>query len=72
MNGTLRELKRRISKEYLGKRGIHAVGIREGEGALYVYVSPDAPDQEAILEEIERQAAPVKVVVVCEESASIT
>lgn len=56
------ETKERVSRKYLGKAGIHGVGIRRSRNALAIYVdtSPD-PDRERIMKEIEKDAAPYEV-----------
>jgi hypothetical protein len=73
MSESLDEVKRRIARKYLGKAGIHGVGIRRAQNALNVYAKADAsPDQQQLLKEIEREAAPYKVIVTQEERPSIT
>lgn len=73
MAETLEDLKRRLRHQYLGKHGIHGVGIRRSENAVCLYVSPDInPDQEPVFGEIERQAEPSNVIVILEEPPSIS
>jgi hypothetical protein len=73
MSETLDEVKRRIAHKYLGKAGIHGVGIRRSQNALNVYMGADPSlDQKQLLKEIEREAAPYKVIVTQEERPSIT
>jgi len=72
MNETLDETKTRISRKYLGKAGIHGVSIRRSQNALCVYLDANfAHDQETILEEIEKEAAPYKVLKIEEERPTI-
>lgn len=67
------EVQERVTRKYLGKAGIHGVGIRRSRNALSVYVDPSSgPDQEHILEEIEKEAAPYRVLKIEEERATIT
>jgi hypothetical protein len=63
MTETLESVKDRISNRYLGKAGIHAVGVRRSTNAIMVYVQPtgDATQQWA-LECLRKDASPYKVV----------
>jgi hypothetical protein len=62
MSKSLDEVKKHISRKYLGKAGIHGVGISHSQNAVRVYMQPDADDaQEDLLKEIEKEAAPFKV-----------
>ena len=63
MDDRLTETKRRLSARYLGREGIHAFGLRRSEGAVAVYVDlgSDSVEQERLLLEIEREAAPFPV-----------
>ncbi len=73
MEKSLDEIKQDISQKYLGKSGIHSVGIRRKQNALYIYTdSEPSPKQEAVLEEIKKEAAPYSVVTVAEERAKIS
>lgn len=72
MSGSLDEAKERVSRKYLGKAGVHGVGIRRSRNALAVYMKPSSePDRERILGEIEKEAAPYAVLRIEEERASI-
>jgi hypothetical protein len=67
MDEKLRSVKDRISERYLGKDGIHSVGLRRSANAITVYVAPteDANQeelQERTLENLRRDAAPFAVV----------
>lgn len=73
MAETLEDVKAHLRNQYLGKSGIHGVGIRRSENAVCVYMNAHAgPDQETVLKDIEKQAAPFKVIVIREEPPSIT
>lgn len=71
MSKSLDEVKQDISEKFLGKCGIHSIGIRRKNNALYVYTEA-SPNQEAVLEEIKKEAAPYSVVTVEEERAKIS
>ncbi|HEX2079624.1 MAG TPA: hypothetical protein VHG08_17995 [Longimicrobium sp.] len=68
MPRTLDEVKAGVSGKYLGRAGIHGVGVRRAQGALAVYLRPgDVTEQERVLRAIEAEAAPYPVIVVSEE-----
>lgn len=68
MARTLDDVKSSVSGKYLGRAGIHGVGVRRAQGALMVYVhSSDPGEQARVIREIEAEAAPFAVVVVNEE-----
>ncbi len=72
MTKSLEEVKEHLSAKYLGRAGIHSVGISRIEGTVRVYVQPEADDElEQILEEIERDAAPYKIVSIKSDRPSI-
>lgn len=72
MDKSLDEVKEDISQKYLGKSGIHGIGIRRKKNALCVYTDTEtSPKQKAVLEEIKKQAAPYSVVTIEEERAKI-
>jgi hypothetical protein len=68
MAHTLDDVKVIISGKYLGRAGIHGVGVRRSQDALMVYLhSGDPAEQARVLREIEAEAAPYRVVAVTEE-----
>ncbi|HEU0015371.1 MAG TPA: hypothetical protein VFQ45_16905 [Longimicrobium sp.] len=68
MSRSLEDVKNSISGKYLGRAGIHGVGMRRSQGALMVYVhSSDSGEQARLLREIEAEALPYRVVAVEEE-----
>jgi hypothetical protein len=70
---TLDEVKELLSTKYLGRAGIHSLGISRAQNAVHVYVQPEAEDElEDVLKEIEREAAPYKIVPVKSGRPSIT
>ncbi len=73
MSKSLDEVKEHVSMKYLGKAGIHSVGISRAENALRVYVDSEAEDAlNDVLSEIEREAAPFKIVPIKSDRSSIT
>ena len=70
MSKSLDEIKENISQKYLGKSGIHGIGIRRKDNALYIYGEKDSIKKD-VLEEIEKDAAPYTVVTIEEEKPKI-
>ncbi|MGH8067913.1 MAG: hypothetical protein ACRERE_22345 [Candidatus Entotheonellia bacterium] len=65
---TLEEVKERLKGHYLGKAGIHGMGISRTQGAIRVYVSTaSGPNQTDILEQIRQEAEPFGVIVIRED-----
>ena len=72
MDDPLDETRRRIAREYIGKAGIHGVGISRSRNAIRIYVRPDAgTEQKVTLAEIGQAAAPFEVLIVEEEPPKI-
>lgn len=72
MPETLESVKDRISERYLGKSGIHAVGVRRKQNAITVYVQSSGTDaQEGLLRELRDEAAPYDVLVRDSPSATL-
>ena len=73
MSKSLDEVKEHVSMKYVGKAGIHSVGVSRAENALRVYVDSEAEDAlNDVLSEIEREAAPFKIVPIKSDRSSIT
>jgi hypothetical protein len=69
---SLETTKGRLRRKYLGKGGIHGIGLSRAKQAVQVHLSwdPDrAPAARAILDELRRDAAPYDVFVTIEEMA---
>jgi hypothetical protein len=68
MPKSLRELKDHIRTQYLGRCGIHGLGISEKRDAITVHVAPRKNnDQESVLHEIRQSIAPHGLIVVEED-----
>ena len=62
MAETLDSVRERISERYLGKAGIHAVGVRRSANALTIYVDSVDDDQQAeTLASLRKDASPYAV-----------
>jgi hypothetical protein len=65
MNDPLNEVRNEIARKYLGKAGIHGIGISRARGAIRIYMRPDASaEQQTVLAEVARDAAPFPVLIV--------
>jgi hypothetical protein len=70
---TLEDVKSLVSEKYLGKAGIHGVGMRRSKAAVTLYVDPEErPDRQEVLGLIEKEIKPFNLLVVEEGQASIT
>ena len=70
---TLDEVQALLTEKYLGKAGIHGVGLRRNKSAIAVYVEPGAPaEHEALLAQIKEEVSPFNLLVVEEERSSTT
>ena len=73
MSKSLDEVKKHVSKKYLGKAGIHSIGVSRAENALRLYVDSESEGALInVLTEIEKEAAPFKVVPIRSDRSSIT
>jgi hypothetical protein len=70
----LGETKDRLRQHFLGRGGIHGLGLSRAKRAIRVYISPasQASDRQAVLDELKKEAAPFAVVVVEEEKPHLT
>ncbi len=65
MARTLDSVKKKLSEAFLGRGGIHAIGIRRSQNAIALYLhSPPGEERDRVIEEARRAAAPFAVVVV--------
>jgi hypothetical protein len=72
MPESIQELKNRLRQTYLGKAGIHGVGINRVGQVIRVYVGDHGqPDEEEVLEQLRRSAEPFPVQVIREEPPNL-
>jgi hypothetical protein len=71
MTDPLEEAKGRLLR-YLGKSGVHGVGLRRSENAVCVYFDARPPGHEELLQEMEREISPVRLIAVYEDRPSLT
>jgi len=68
MERTLDAAKAAVSARYVGRAGIHGIGIRRAQNALTVYLhAADLDEQAEVLRQIESDAAPYRVMTIVEE-----
>jgi hypothetical protein len=69
----IEDVKRKLSERYLGKGGVHAIGLSRSENTLRLYVHAESgADWKKLLEKVTKEVAPYKVVVIEEERPSIS
>jgi hypothetical protein len=69
---SLEVIKQRLSRKYLGRGGIHGIGMSKVGNAVRVHLVSSADPgersrQSAILDELKRDAAPYEVIITFEE-----
>jgi hypothetical protein len=72
MAETIDEVKARLSRKYLGKFGVHGVGVSRSQNAIKLYVDQQTEIASSSLKAIEKDAAPCKILVVKEERPKIS
>jgi hypothetical protein len=72
MAKTIDEVKAQVSRKYLGKFGVHGVGISRSQNAIKLYVDQGSEIAASRLKAIEQDASPCKVLIIREESPKIT
>lgn len=61
----LERAKRRLSERYIGIAGIHGLGLLRADRVLRVYCVPgESAHRQSILEQLKRDAEPLKVEVI--------
>ncbi len=69
MNDSLDTVKRRISAKYLGKCGVHGVGLSRSANAICIYLDEKSDKQPPCLDELKNDANPFQVLTFREERA---
>ena len=64
----LKTVKTLLSRRYLGKAGIHAMGMRPAANAISVYMAPGSGERyKQLLEDLKKEAEPFEVLFTEEE-----
>jgi hypothetical protein len=64
----LERVKSLLGRRYLGKAGIHAMGVRPASNAISVYMAPGSVERhKELLETLKKEAEPFEVVFTEEE-----
>ena len=72
MTESLRQAKNRLRRQFLGRAGLHGLGLRPAENAICVYADADeTPGQQALLAEIELAAQPFRVIVIRDQRPTV-
>lgn len=73
MAESLEDVKNRLRESFVGKGGIHGVGLSRSKQAIRVYIHPDDnANRAALLDQVQKSAQPFPVIVVKEERPQIT
>lgn len=71
---SLDETKRQLSRRYVGRSGIHAIGLSRARNAIRVYlnapVTGETDEQRSTLRSLEGDALPYPVLLTIEEPAT--
>jgi hypothetical protein len=68
MPESLEAVKNRVRQSFLGKAGIHGVGMSRARQAIQVYMSADGrTGQTDVLEQLRKSAAPFPIIVIQED-----
>jgi hypothetical protein len=72
MFDSIESVKNRVRKAFLGKAGIHGIGLSRAEKAIRVYLTRQAgAEQGEVLAQLRISAEPYRIIVVEEEKPSI-
>jgi hypothetical protein len=66
----LETAKARVARDFIGRAGVHAVGLSRARRAVKIYVDGDAPELEEVLSSIRAAIDPIPVIVVHSERAA--
>ena len=70
MADPLERAKNKVDRLFMGRAGIHSVGVRRSKNAVAVYMTPGASrDRDKTLTELRQQAAPFDVIIVEDQPA---
>lgn len=66
------DIKRRLSLKYIGKFGVHGIGVSRSQNIIKVYVDQDSEiESHDILSTVEKEASPCRVLVIREDRPKI-
>lgn len=68
---SLDDVKVKLRQSYLGKGGIHALGVSRATPSIQVYVSPEADEESELIGQMREAAKPYPLVIIREERPSI-
>lgn len=72
MTESLRQAKDRLRRQFLGRAGLHGLGLRPAENAICIYADADeTPEQQTLLTEIEQAAKPFGIIVIREPKPTV-
>jgi hypothetical protein len=72
MDDSLSACKKKVRDKILGKFGVHAVGAKTAEDAVYIYTSDPLQLSSEQRQELEAIAAPYKLQIVADDEAHLS
>ena len=68
MTDSLEDLKQRLRNRFLGRAGVHGLGIRRAENAICIYADrEESPEFQAVLAEIQKESGSIRILVIRED-----
>lgn len=69
---SLEQVKSQVRRSFLGKGGIHGVGVSRAEGAIRLYVTRGVGEEPDLLEQVREAARPYPVLVITEDRPEVS
>jgi hypothetical protein len=70
-NHTLSDVKKEVRDTFLGKYGIHGVGIKASNNTVRIYISEESDDLKAAMDSLKLICAPFSLELVIEEEPKV-
>jgi|GEM_PF-3617487 len=68
---SLEQAKTQIGEQFLGRGGVHAIGLSHEPDAIKIYLNREADEKSALLDELRTAAQPYEVIVIREDQAKV-
>ena len=66
---SLDDVKKRLSNNFLGRGGIHAIGLSGEAESIQIYLNPDADEKSPLMDELKAAAQPYATIVIRADQA---
>jgi hypothetical protein len=67
INHTLSDTKKKVQDAFLGKYGIHGVGIKQSNNTVRIYIAEESEDLKASMESLASMCSPFSLELIVEE-----